>query len=83
MPAPAQVDREQGLQHQTLTDHVVEDRHHVVRGNGLEGQTQDAISSNVSQEGSLCLTKSKHLIGHRDAAHLDTQDSCQSQFRRP
>lgn len=83
MPIPAQVDREHGTGHQTLTDHVVEDRHHVVWGNGLEGQSHDAIGSHVGHEGSLCLTKSKHLIGHRDPSHLDTQDSCQSQFSRP
>lgn len=80
---PCQVDREQGLGHQALIDHAVEDRHDIVRGNGLEGQSQDTISSHVSHEGSLCLTQSKHLIGHRDAAHLDTQDSCLSQFSRP
>lgn len=80
---PAQVDGEHGLRHQSFTDHVVEDRHDIVRGNGLEGQSQDAISHHVSHEGSLCLANSKHLVGHGDAAHLDTQDSCQSQFNRP
>ena len=80
---PAQVDREQGLRHKSLLDHHVKDRHDVVRSDGLEGQSQDAISRHVSQEGRLCLAESKHLVGHRDAAHLDTQDSCQSQFNRP
>lgn len=70
---PAQVDREQGLRNQSLVNHVVKDGHHVVSGNALEGQSQDAISLHVSHEGSLCLAKSKHLVGHSDAAHLDTQ----------
>lgn len=50
---PAQVDREQGLLHQLLFDHVVKDWHNIVRGNGLEGQSQDTISCHVSHEGSL------------------------------
>lgn len=80
---PAQVDGEQGLRHQTLADHPVKDGHDVVRGDGLEGQSQDAISLHVSHEGSLSAANSKHLVGHSDAAHLDTQDNCQSQFNRP
>lgn len=80
---PAQVDREHGLGHQSLLDHVVENRHDVVRGNGLEGQSQDAISLHASHKRSLCLAKAKNLVCHRDAAHLDKQDSCQSQFNRP
>ncbi len=80
---PAQVDREIGLRHQSLVDHVFKDRYDVVRSNGLESQSQDAISSHASHEGSLCLAKSNHLFGHRDTAHLDTHDSCQSQLNRP
>lgn len=79
---PAQVDREHWLGHQTLLDHVVEDRHDVVRGNGLEGQSQDAISRHGSHESSLALADSKHLVGDRDAAHLHIRHSCQSQFNR-
>lgn len=83
MSSPAQVDREHGQGHEILFDHVVEDRHHVVGGNRLEGQAQDAISGHVRHKGGLCSAKSKHLIGHMDAAHLDTHDSSQSQLSRP
>lgn len=80
---PAQVDGEQRLGHEFLLHHTIEDGHDVVRGNGLEGQTQDAISQHVGHEGSLCLAQSKHLIGHRDAANLDTDDDCQSKLNGP
>lgn len=68
---PAQVDREQGLVHSPRAPDAVEDRHDIARG-----QSQGTTSSRISHEGSLCLTQSKHLICHRDVAHLDTQESC-------
>ena len=50
---PAQVDREEGLRHQVLLHHVVKDRHHIVRGNGLEGKSQDTIGLHTGHERSL------------------------------
>lgn len=79
---PAQVDGEQGLGNKSLLDHVVKDRHNIVRGDALEGQPQDAIGCHLSHERSFCLADPKHLVWHRDASHLYTQDSCQSQFNR-
>lgn len=76
---PAQVDGEHVICHETLLDHIVKDGHDIIRGNALESQAQDAISLHAGHEGSLCLAKSKHLVGYSEAAHLDTWDSCQSQ----
>lgn len=75
---PAQVDGERGLRHQSLLDHVVKDRHNIVSSNGLESQSQDAISNHVSHEGSLCAANAKHLVLHGDAAHLDTHKTAVS-----
>ena len=77
---PAQVDGEHGLRHKSLTDHVVKDRHNIVRGNRLEGQSQDTISLHVSHVWSLCLANAEHLFGHRQTTNLEIQDSCQSQL---
>lgn len=76
---PAQVDGEHWQRHQALLDHVVEDRHHAVSGDRLEGQTQDAVGSHVGHEGVLRLTESQHLTFDGDVANLEGRMAAVSQ----